>query len=288
MLHSLSNRLLNIVSRKLTPVRRKLEYLNNAHWHDWPFGHEPRASKDEYIRLAKEVRKLTYPEIDKYEQKMGFAIDTEWLHELALHTQVVIKKSPLCYAHGRVLYTALSKYLSERQTTSSTDRLTIWETGTARSFSALCMAKALNDQQCAGTILTFDVLPHNTTMYWNCIDDFDKPKTRAELLQPWQSLVQNFILFHQGDTRLELPKVKAERIHFAFLDGGHTYEDVIFEFNQIRRHQRPGDIIVYDDYTPDQFPGIVRAVDEICDTYNHQCEVLKAHASRGYVVAVKL
>ena len=262
--------------------------MTNSHWHDWPFGHEPRASKDEYIRLAKEVSKQTYPEIDKYEQKMGFAIDTEWLHELALHTQVVIKKSPLCYAHGRVLYTALSKYLSERQTTSSADRLTIWETGTARGFSALCMAKALKDQQCPGTILTFDFLPHNTAMYWNCIDDLDKPKTRAELLHPWRSMIQSFVIFHQGDTQLELPKVHAERIHFAFLDGAHTYEDVIFEFQQIGDCQKTGDIIIYDDYTPEQFPGIVRAVDEICDTYHYQRDDLKAHTGRGYVVAVKV
>ena len=281
-------KLQSFISRKLIPVRRKLESLANSHWYDWPFGREPVATIDEYIRLSKEVRSLTYPEIDSYEKKMGFAIDKEWLHELALHTQVVIKESPLCYAHGRILYTALSKYLSERNTNSSSDRITVWETGTARGFSALCMAKALNDQHCAGTILTFDVLPHNNAMYWNCIDDLEKPKTRAELLQPWQSLVQNFILFHQGDTRLELPKVKTERIHFAFLDGGHTYEDVMFEFKQIRRYQRPGDIIVYDDYTPHQFPGLVRAVDKICSTYNHQCEFLKAHSGRGYVVAVKL
>ena len=272
----------------MIPVRRKIEHLASLHWNDWPFGRRPLTTKEEYIRLSNEVSKRTYPEIDNYEKNMGVAIDTEWLHELALHTQVVIKESPLCYAHGRVLYTSLSKYISERLTTSSTERITIWETGTARGFSALCMAKALNDQHCAGTIVTFDVLPHNTTMYWNCIDDLEKPKTRSELLNPWQSLVEDFILFNQGDTRLELPKVKAERIHFAFLDGGHTYEDVMFEFNQIQSHQRPGDIIVFDDYTPNQFPGIVRAVDHICKNYNHQREVLKAHSGRGYVVAVKL
>ena len=141
-------KLQSLVLRKMIPLRRKLERLTNSQWNDWPFGREPLATKDEYFRLANEVSKRTYPEIDSYEKKMGFAIDTEWLHEVALHTQVVIKESPLCYAHGRVLYTALSKYLSERRVTSSTDRLTIWETGTARGFSALCMAKELNDQQC--------------------------------------------------------------------------------------------------------------------------------------------
>ena len=86
MLNSLSNRPRSKVSRKLTSVRRKLECLTNAHWHGWPFGHESSASKEEYLRLAKKVRKLTFPEIDEYEQKTGFAICAVWLHELALLT----------------------------------------------------------------------------------------------------------------------------------------------------------------------------------------------------------
>ena len=101
-------------------------------------------------------------------------------------------------------------------------------------------------------------------------------------------MIQSFVIFHQGDTRLELPKVHAERINFAFLDGAHTYEDVIFEFQQIRDSQKTGDIIIYDDYTPEQFPGIVRAVDEICETHHYRRDDLKVHTGRGYVVAVKV
>ena len=70
MLNYLSNRIRSIVSRKLNPVRRKLEYYSNAYWYDWPFGQEPRASKEEYLRLAKEISKLTYPKIDEYEQRL--------------------------------------------------------------------------------------------------------------------------------------------------------------------------------------------------------------------------
>jgi hypothetical protein len=124
-------------------------------------------------------------------------------------------------------------------------------------------------------------------MYWNCIDDHDGPKSRAELLEPWKDLVQRYIIFHQGNTRLEMPKVQAERIHFAFLDGTHTYEDVLFEFHQIQMRQQPGDMIVYDDYTPKKFPGIVRAVDQICEEYQYHRTELKAHGGRGYIVAEK-
>jgi len=268
-------------------MRRWLEVFSNQIWYNFPFGDKPMASHEDYLMLAKSVRLEAYPEIESYEQQTGFVLDTDWVEELALHTQVVIKDSPLCYAHGRVLYSALSSYLQQYPSTSSAERISIWETGTARGFSALCMAKALHEQQRAGVILTFDVLPHQTSMYWNCIDDNEGPKTRAQLLMPWRKLLEEYIVFHQGDTRLELPKVQLERIHFAFLDGAHTYEDVMFEFSHVSNKQLPGDVIVYDDYTPEQFPGLVQAVDEICERHNYRRTDLQAYAGRGYVVAVK-
>jgi hypothetical protein len=268
-------------------LRLFLERKSNAIWFDYPFGKQPLASREKYMQLAKQVRLNEYKQINKYEQQTGYAIDQEWLHELALHTQVIIKTSPLCYAHGRVLYSALSNYLQQHPQTSPTDTVTIWETGTARGFSALCMAKALKDQKRTGTIVTFDVLPHRTSMFWNCIDDLDSPKTRAELLNPWKDLLTDYVLFNQGDTRLELPKMQAERIHFAFLDGAHAYKDIMFEFEQIRERQQPSDMIIYDDYTPRQFPGLVKAVDEICRKYRYQRIELQAHSGRGYVVAIK-
>lgn len=284
MFRSIRNRL----ATRLTPLLHWMERWANKRWFDYPFGSQPHASKEEYLRLFKEVSKKEYEEIDAYEQISGFAIDMEWLHELALHTQVVIKKSPLCYAHGRVLYTALSRYLAETAARSLTDRITILEIGTARGFSALCMAKALHDQKRVGLIITFDLLPHQVPMFWNCIDDLDGPCTRAELLQTWKDLLQDYVVFHQGDTRLELPKVQTERVHFALIDGAHTYEDVNFEFEQIKERQQSGDMIVYDDYTPQQFPGLVKTVDEICAKHRYSRTDLKAYASRGYVVTTKL
>jgi len=273
---------------RLTPVRRYLEDWANLPWYDQPFGSSPQGSAEQYLSLAEKVQQQQYPEIEQFEQQSGFQIPVVWLNELALQTQVVIKSSPLCYAHGRVLYSALSSYLTSHPSNSTTQRINIWETGTARGFSALCMARALQDQQRPGMILTFDVLPHQTKMYWNCIADHQQgPLTRAELLQPWQKLLEDYVIFHQGDTRLELPKVQTERIHFAFLDGAHTYEDVMFEFTQVKDRQLPGDVIVYDDYTAAQFPGLVQAVDEICQQHRYHRTDLRAHSGRGYVVAIK-
>jgi len=278
------NRFRNSIVRSL---RSNIEHIANKQWYNSPFGEKPLAPKSEYLNLAAKASSKSYPEIDSFEDELGFSIDKDWLDELALHTQVVVKSSELCYQHGRILYTTLSKYINEYLVQDAGDRLTIWETGTARGFSALCMAKALADQGRAGVILTFDVLPHRTRMYWNCIDDHYGEKSRSELLKPWKDLVQNYIIFHQGDTRLEMPKVQAERINFAFLDGAHTYDDVLFEFAQIRDRQKSGDMIVYDDYTPKQFPGIVKAVDQICEEYKYHRTALKAHGERGYMVTEK-
>ena len=278
------NKIITIIGKSLY---YGFEYLSNRRWFNYPFGKRPFADKNKYKRLAIEIKNRNYPEIDSYEDKSGYSIDQDWLHDLALHTQVAIKQSEPCYQHGRVLYSTLSKYLDDNPPENLCDSLNIWETGTARGFSALCMGKALSDQCRAGTILTFDVLPHRTQMYWNSIDDHDGPKSRSELIKPWVNLVERYIIFHQGDTRFEMPKVQAEHIHFCFFDGAHTYDDVLFEFNQIRDKQRSGDIIVYDDYTPKIFPGIVKAVDHICKKYQYHPEYLKAHNGRGYVVAKK-
>jgi hypothetical protein len=259
----------------------------NSHWNNFPFGKKVLAEKNTYERLWEEECQNVYPEIELYEKKLGYSINSVWLQELALHTQVVLKNSPLCWQHGRILYSTISSWLNSHQS-EEYKAITIWETGTARGFSSLCMSKALFDMERFGKIITFDVLPHNKKMFWNCIDDHEGPKTRSELLRPWRELVSRYIFFQQGDSKLSLNKVAADRIHFAFLDGSHTYDDVIFEFKKIKDFQLSGDIVVYDDYNEDQFPGLVKAVNFICENFRYKAEVIFAYDRRGYVVTTKI
>ena len=274
-----------IFAKKLISVRRHIDRISNYIYFEYPFGKDLRADKNQYLKLSKIASKQVYPEIDDYERKLGYSINKKWLDDLALRTQIVIKESPLCYAHGRVLYSTLSNYLNKLIDKSNS--VTIVETGTARGFSSICMAKSLEDNNYFGKILTFDVLPHNIKMYWNCIDDHEGPKSRSELLRSWRNLGEKYIIYHQSNTRIELPKVKTERVNFAFLDGVHSYDDVMFEFYQIKDFQRSGDVIVYDDYTQKQFPGLVKPVDNIYDKYNYHKTILKVHNNRGYVIAIK-
>lgn len=254
-------------------------------WNKSPFGVRPIASSSEYMEIYRSAIAERYPTISNFEDTLGYAIDEEWINDLALHTQIVKKKTGICFVHGRILYTTLRSYL---EGCDRKKRIVVLETGTARGFSALCMAKALDDSSQCGLIHTLDVLPHHKPMYWNCIDDRDGPRTRGELLLKWRDLTDNYILFHQADTKSNLDKIQYERINFAFLDGSHTFEDVIWEVERIEPKQRPGDIIVIDDYTPSQFPGIVRAVDIMGLRYGYKRYDIKTHHERGYVVLTKV
>lgn len=256
-------------------------------WRNFPFGRTPRASEARYKSLWEKERTASYPEIDAFEAQAGYAIDRDWFHDLALHTQIVIKDSPLCYQHGRVLYTALRHYLKTANFPGPETGATILETGTARGFSATIMARALRDHGIPGSILTFDLLPHDTPMLWNCIDDLGGPRTRRRLLAPWEDLIDPCVIFLEMDSRRGLRKVATGRLRFAFLDGAHTARDVAQEFEAVQMRQKPGDTIVFDDYSPRLFPGLVRAVEEGCIKWGYEKDTIRAGGDRAYVIARK-
>lgn len=263
-------------------VAARLDRVADRHWNAAPLATQPLVGRDEYLRMAREVRAREYPEIDAYERRAGYAIDPEWLHELALHTQITKKKSELCYQHGRLLYASLRAYLARSGETA----VRIVETGTARGFSSLCMARALRDAGVEGTIFTYDVLPHEVPIYWNCVDDWEGERTRATLLAPWAELVERHVAFIQGDSIRELARLQVPRVNFVFLDGQHTYPYVMREFAWVQGRQRPGDVVFFDDYT-DTFPGVIRAVDEICERFGYEKDVVRSSDSRAYVIASK-
>lgn len=249
----------------------------DARWNNDPFGTEPLASAEEYRALFQSTRVKQFPEVDEVENETGFAVDRSWLDDLAFHTQIVRKKSELAYPHGRLLYSLLREYVVR----SGERFVTVLETGTARGFSALCMAKALEDAGVDGRIVTLDVLPHLRRQYWNCIDDHEHKKSRAELLQPWSALTRR-ILFIQGDTLMTLPRLGLDRINFAFLDAQHIASSVLKEFEVVQKRQRAGDVVFFDDVTPLTFPGVVEAVQRVEQGGQYAVRRLTISEERAY------
>lgn len=264
-------------------VRGARAWLNNlldAKWDNDPFGAAPLAPREEYERLFAEARQKTHPGVEAIEHELGFAVDRAWLDQLALHTQITKKNSELTYAHGRLLYSLLRRYIAD----SAEQFFSVIETGTARGFSAICMAKALEDAGVEGRIVTLDVLPHLKPQIWNCIDDHEGKKSRAELLAPWADLVRR-VIFLQGDTLSLLPKVGLDRVNFAFLDAQHIRTSVLAEFATIAPRQRSGDIIFFDDVTPAVFPGVVAALESIEARGDYDVRRLTLSETRGYAWA---
>ena len=274
-----------------TLLRRLLRTPRVDVWRGWyrrydenPFAVDPESvSRERFLALAAGTRRNDAL-VATLGERFGKLPDAEFVDELALATQVVPKDEELDWSHGFLLYAALTSYLEQ---VGSDRPVTIFETGTARGFSAVCMAKALHDAGRAGTILTVDMLHAERPLFWNSIADADGPKTRVELLDPWADLVEDYVVFLRGDVSVALEQIVLVRIHFAFLDAEHTYDAVRDELAFVAAHQQPGDVIVCDDYTPREFPEIVRAVDELAATGAYELETFVSSPGRGYAYLQK-
>ncbi|MGE5567075.1 MAG: class I SAM-dependent methyltransferase [Parcubacteria group bacterium] len=269
-----------IVYEGMRGARAWVNRAMDARWDNDPFGRQPHASREEYLRLFEETRRKEYPQVDAVEAETGFAVDRAWLDDLALHTQIVKKKSDLGYPHGRLLYSILRRYIAH----SGERFVTVVETGTARGFSALCMAKAIADAGIDGRVVTVDVLPHLKRQIWNCIDDHEGRKSRAELLAPWSELARK-VVFLQGDTLYLLPRIGVDRVNFAFLDAQHIRSSVLHEFGFVAERQQAGDMVFFDDVTPAVFPGVVQAVDDIEAGGQYEFKRLTISDQRAYAWA---
>jgi Methyltransferase domain len=268
-------------------LRRLLRPPHVRVWRDWyrsydenPFQVDGTVSRGRFLELAASARVRRSEELLRtVEERFGVLPPAEFVDELALATQVVLKEEELDWSHGFLLYAALRSYVGGFDPQRP---VTILETGTARGFSAICMAKALRDAGRAGTILTVDVLHAERPIYWNTIDDSAGERTRLDLLAPWNELLEDYIVFLRGDVDIVLEQLGLPRIHFAFLDAEHTYEAVRRELAFVAGHQRAGDVIVCDDYTPGRFPEIIRAVDELAATGSYRLERFASSDERGY------
>ncbi len=272
-------------------VRRLLRTPRVDVWRGWyrrydenPFAVDPESiSRERFLALAAGTRRNDAL-VATLGERFGKLPDAEFVDELALATQVVPKDEELDWSHGFLLYAALTGYLER---VDSGRPVTIFETGTARGFSAVCMAKALRDAGGSGTILTVDMLHAERPLFWNSIADADGPTTRLELLDPWADLVEDYVVFLRADVAVALEQLGLARIHFAFLDAEHTYDAVRDELAFVAAHQRAGDVIVCDDYTPREFPEIVQAVDELAASGAYELERFASSQARGYAYLEK-
>ena len=255
---------------------------NNYLGISYPFGKQIVATKEFYLKKFEEVKNLKYENIDNFLPVKKYPIEKNWIDNLALHTQIVKKKSQINYQHGRILYSCLKEYILSNQH----KYIEILEIGTARGFSSLCMSKSIMDCNIRGNIFTIDIIPHNKAFFWNCIDDHEGPKTRVELLSKWRNELKN-IKFLTGPSRMVLKKINMQRINFAFVDGMHDMTNIKREFNFIKLRQKKNDIIIFDDVSKD-FPEIIKFIKDLKKLNEYKIEIISSDFLRSYAICKKI
>lgn len=261
-----------------------LHFLNFYFYNKDPLLSDIKKNKNvDYSQKRLEVDHIINENLPTLIERYNVSIDKNWFRELFYQTQLVNKSTTLNPMYGFILYLELVKYLSNNHHMSK--NFNILETGTARGYSTLCLAKAINDKKVVGRIYSIDILPHNKKIYWNIEDDLSGKKTRSEILNKWSDLVNRYIFFCQGESINILPKLNLKRIHFAFLDSSHNYIDIKFETNFVKTCQKKGDLIIFDDFNKIDFPGVVRVVQSLENQYD--ISIYSLNDNRNIAIAKK-
>jgi hypothetical protein len=228
----------------------------------------------DYAHAFELERQKHYPQIDAFEQMCGHAIGRERLEFAAQYLACPVKAHGANWQHGRVLYAALRKYLE----TAPQDVLCL-DVGTAKGFSALCLQWALDDAGKTGRVVSLDVLDPAAKVRRNTVLEVDGYLTLADTLNRWPEAGVIEFLCRTGIEWLRLSKA---RIHFAYVDGKHTFATVNEEAHLLAKRQQAGDIAVFDDV---QIEGVAKALKAASKLYDFQTITLGE--LRAYAVGVR-
>ncbi len=239
------------------------------------------ATKAEYDGAWLRECEQNYPAVAAVEDSVGIKVDGDWLRNAARVLACPVKINPPNWQHGRVLYSLLRAYLADTTDgMSSVKPVRCLDIGTAKGFSAVCMARAALDAGRVVRVTSIDVIDPDARTRRNTVAEVDGLRTLPETLSPWpdELALIDFVL-GKGENWFVMNR---KRIHFAFVDGKHAYESVKKELAGLSGCQERGDIIVCDDM---QVPGVARAVDEFQGYSRMDVKVLP---ERAYAVLVRL
>jgi predicted O-methyltransferase YrrM len=234
-----------------------------------------------------------YPLIDAFEQSVGFKLPRFRLEHAARTLACPLKKHAACWQHGRVIYAMVRRILKGWEETQIPADPLFLDIGTAKGFSALMMQLAISDSGFPPSyfrVISLDVIDPQARVRRNTVAEINRLRTIDELLEPWHDIA-TWIDFRQAAATQWLAKQNL-RIHFAFIDGRHSYQAVAQELAHIARVQRSGDAVIADDV---QIDGVRQAVNEYRHAYTWQFleakpaieQAGRVHAPRSYAVAIR-
>lgn len=236
-------------------------------------------TRQQYAEVFERESAQAYPAIDAIEREYGYAIDPKFLLDAARVLACPVKVNPPNWQHGRVLYSVLRFYLDQ-----FLGGVCALDIGTAKGFSAVVMAKAIDDAKRECKVLSVDVIEPDARVRRNSVlevaGNVVEFHTIDEFTQPFLTYTRPH--FVGGGSRALLGECFRQDLHvgFAFVDGKHNFEEVEYEVRALQRLQRVGDFIVFDDAN---LPPVFSAISRCSKWYRlRRVHVLP---KRAYVIA---
>jgi len=161
------------------------------------------------------------------------------------------------FHRGPLLY-ALIAYLKPKK---------ILEFGTGGGYSALCMAKALDDYDLDGKIFTIDRVANDEKInrFFKLPGDISPQKKKISNKELWKLIVKenliNKITPIQGYSGIVMEKNKISDFDFCYIDGVHTYDGTKHDFFSYLKVATKKFSILFDDYIDRDFYGVKDFVD---------------------------
>lgn len=227
-----------------------------------------------------------YTTVDAFERSQGFAIDLGRLENIAKTLACPVKVNPPNWQHGRIIYAIARRLQQER---AGLDGIFL-DIGTAKGFSAVCMAIARRDSGLTRAIVSIDKVDPLERVYRNSRLEAiaERPLTVYEFtewIQPGPIAFMgggSEIYFRQALTRRDSP-----RIMFAFVDGKHDFEVVRNEGHWLANFQVAGDVILFDDVQIKPVAEAVEVFGELHSQYHIEYLDLNPVANRRYALATR-
>ena len=105
---------------------------------------------------------------------------------------------------------------------------------------------------------------------FNAGEDGQEQKNRTTTLNEFKENISGYknIKYYVGDRKEYIDKFKLKYFDLIFVDSDHTYKSVKEDIQLCLPRLKPGGMIVFHDYTIDNYPGVRLAVDEYFKEYD--------------------
>ncbi len=163
----------------------------------------------------------------------------------------------LAFSRGPLLY-ALISYLKPKK---------ILEFGTGGGYSALCMAKALDDHNIDSHIYTIDRVGNEEKIdrFFKLPNDTYPQKKKISNKEIWKLSAKdswiNKITPIAGYSGVVMDEIKVNNFDFCYIDGVHSYDGTKHDFFSFLNIASKKFSILFDDYIERDFYGVKEFVD---------------------------